>query len=183
MANSNLYNKLILGEIKETLNQVDQNTTEQLLKELVKSKAVFVAAKGRSAFVANGFSMRLNQLGKDSYVVGETSTPSIKEGESLLIVSGSGKTEHLHLLAKKAKEAHANVILISTQSDSAIASLASLVVELPAGTKYDETGSEQPLGSLFEQSTQIYLDSIVLNLMEILNVTESTMQDNHANLE
>lgn len=61
--------------------------------------------------------------------------------------------------------------------------MADSVIELPAGTKYDAEGSAQPLGSLFEQASQIFLDSLVLNLMEKLSVDEETMQQNHANLE
>ncbi|MGE7364616.1 6-phospho-3-hexuloisomerase, partial [Staphylococcus cohnii] len=43
--------------------------------------------------------------------------------------------------------------------------------------------SAQPLGSLFEQAAQVFLDSLVLDLMNELNVDEETMQSNHANLE
>ncbi|MCT2342268.1 6-phospho-3-hexuloisomerase, partial [Staphylococcus aureus] len=56
-------------------------------------------------------------------------------------------------------------------------------IVLPAGTKYDEQGSAQPLGSLFEQASQLFLDSVVMGLMTEMNVTEQTMQQNHANLE
>ena len=100
-----------------------------------------------------------------------------------MIVSGSGSTVHLKLLAQTAKDIGAKVILISTKEQSPIAEIADDVIVLPAGTKYDEKGSEQPLGSLFEQSTQIYLDSIVMDLMEQLNVSETFMQNKHANLE
>ncbi|MGJ5705946.1 6-phospho-3-hexuloisomerase, partial [Staphylococcus equorum] len=41
----------------------------------------------------------------------------------------------------------------------------------------------QPLGSLFEQASQVFLDSIVLDLMTKLKVDEEAMQQNHANLE
>lgn len=57
------------------------------------------------------------------------------------------------------------------------------MIELPAGTKHDAEGSAQPLGSLFEQASQILLDSLVLDLMKELDVSEETMQQNHANLE
>ena len=48
-------------------------------------------------FVSNSFAMRLNQLGKNAYVVGESTTPSIKEHDLFIIISGSGSTEHLRL--------------------------------------------------------------------------------------
>ncbi len=43
--------------------------------------------------------------------------------------------------------------------------------------------SAQPLGSLFEQSSLLFLDSVVLGLMDTFNIDEETMQQNHANLE
>ncbi|MBF0795645.1 6-phospho-3-hexuloisomerase [Staphylococcus lentus] len=183
MANKMSQYKLILSEIEHTLNKVDEQKNIKFLDEILKANAIFVAAKGRSSFVANSFAMRLNQLGKRSYVVGETTTPSIQEDDLLLIVSGSGKTAHLQLLSEIANQAKANIILISTQSESKIAELSKEVITLPAGTKYDEKGSEQPLGSLFEQSSQIFLDSIIMELMKEINVSETTMQNNHANLE
>ena len=57
--------------------------------------------KGRSGYVANSFAMRLNQLGKDASAIGEATTPSIKEHDLLMIISGSGSTEHLRLLVKR----------------------------------------------------------------------------------
>ena len=57
------------------------------------------------------------------------------------------------------------------------------MIALPAGTKYEAEGSEQPLGSLFEQSSLIFLDSVVIGLMDAFNINEEAMQDNHANLE
>ena len=42
------------------------------------------------------------------------------------------------------------------------------MIALPAGTKHEAEGSEQPLGSLFEQSSLIFLDSVVIGLMDAL---------------
>ena len=56
------------------------------------------------------------------------------------------------------------------------------MITLPAGTKHEAEGSEQPLGSLFEQSSYL-LDSVVIGLMDAFNINEEAMQDNHANLE
>ena len=73
--------------------------------------------------------------------------------------------------------------VLSTNAESPIANLAETVVELPAGTKHDVEGSKQPLGSLFEQASLIFLDSVVLPLMDAFHISEKTMQENHANLE
>ncbi|UXU54727.1 6-phospho-3-hexuloisomerase [Staphylococcus agnetis] len=175
--------QLILNEIEQTLNSVNPESAQQFEQQVIDAPTVFVSGKGRSGFVANGFAMRLNQLGKKAYVVGESTTPSIQKGDVFVIISGSGSTTHLKLLAEKAKEVEADVLLITTKPDSAIGQLANLAIELPAGTKHDAEGSDQPLGSLFEQSAQLFLDSLVLNLQTRLNISEETMQHNHANLE
>ncbi|MGZ9456195.1 orotidine 5'-phosphate decarboxylase / HUMPS family protein [Staphylococcus epidermidis] len=70
----------------------------------------------------------------------------------------------------------ADVVLLTTKFDSAIGEIADTVVELPSGTKHDADGSDQPLGSLFEQSSQIFLDSVIIGLMDQLDVDKTTMQ-------
>lgn len=175
--------QLILNELETTLGHIKDDEVEALQQKILDANAVFVSGKGRSGFVANSFAMRLNQLGKTAHVVGESTTPSIQDGDVFLVISGSGSTVHLKLLAEKAKEVGASVVLITTKPDSAIGTLADLSIELPAGTKHDAEGSQQPLGSLFEQSALIALDSLVLNLQEALSIDEKTMQQNHANLE
>ncbi|AYU56274.1 6-phospho-3-hexuloisomerase [Staphylococcus debuckii] len=174
---------LILDELKTTLSNVKDEDVENFEQAVKDAKHVFVAGKGRSGFVANGFTMRLNQLEQPAFIIGGITTPSIHEGDLFIVISGSGSTEHLRLLAEKAKGEGAKVALITTQPDSKIGELADTVIELPAGTKYDAEGSEQPLGSLFEQSAQLFLDAVVLDFMQDFNIDETAMQENHANLE
>lgn len=175
--------RLILDELDHTLSHVKDSEAKTFLTQVIEANQIFVAGKGRSGFVANSFAMRLNQLGKYAHVVGESTTPSITKDDLFVVISGSGSTEHLRILTEKAKSVGAEVVLLTTSPNSAIGKLANAVIELPAGTKYDAEGSTQPLGSLFEQASQILLDSIVLDLMSELNVDEETMQQNHANLE
>jgi 6-phospho-3-hexuloisomerase len=174
---------LIVKELENTFSQLENNAYQSFGESVTQATRVFVAGKGRSGFIANSFAMRLNQLGKVSYVVGETTTPSISSNDLFIILSGSGSTEHLRLLAEKANSIGAQVALITTKSDSKIGQLSDLSVILPAGTKHDAEGSMQPLGSLFEQSSLMFLDSVVLGLMSEDDIDETTMQQNHANLE
>ena len=178
MSEFNNY-RLILEELD---SQVDNTEYERFANDVIGADRIFTAGKGRSGFVANSFAMRLNQLGKNAYVVGESTTPSIKEHDLFIIISGSGSTEHLRLLAEKAQSEGAKIVLLTTNAESPIGNLAETVVELPSGTKHDE-GSKQPLGSLFEQASLIFVDSVVLPLMDAFHISEKTMQENHANLE
>lgn len=175
--------ELIHRELEQTLSQVDEEAIRQFEQAVLNAEAVFVTGKGRSGFVANGFAMRLNQLGQKAHVVGETTTPSIQKGDLLVVISGSGSTTHLKLLADKAHEVGAMIALVTTKADSEIGERAEVTLVLPAGTKHQSEGSAQPLGSLFEQSAQLMLDGVVLDLMSALDINETTMQNNHANLE
>ena len=147
MSEFNNY-RLILEELDSTLSQVDNTEYERFANDVIGADRIFTAGKGRSGFVSNSFAMRLNQLGKNAYVVGESTTPSIKEHDLFIIISGSGSTEHLRLLAEKAQSVGAKIVLLTTNAESPIGNLAETVVELPAGTKHDVEGSKQPLGSL-----------------------------------
>lgn len=144
MSEFNNY-RLILEELDATLSQVDNTEYERFANDVIGADRIFTAGKGRSGFVSNSFAMRLNQLGKNAYVVGESTTPSIKEHDLFIIISGSGSTEHLRLLAEKAQSVGAKIVLLTTNADSPIGNLAETVVELPAGTKHDVEGSKQPL--------------------------------------
>jgi 6-phospho-3-hexuloisomerase len=44
-------------------------------------------------------------------------------------------------------------------------------------------GSQQPMTTLFEQATQIYLDSVVLDLMVMMSVSADEMELRHNVIE
>ena len=125
MSEFNNY-RLILEELDATLSQVDNTEYERFANDVIGADRIFTAGKGRSGFVANSFAMRLNQLGKNAYVVGESTTPSIKEHDLFIIISGSGSTEHLRLLAEKAQSVGAKIVLLTTNADSPIGNLAEI---------------------------------------------------------
>lgn len=80
--------RLILDELDHTLSHVDDTSYERFANDVVGADRIFVAGKGRSGFVANSFAMRLNQLGEHAYVVGESTTPSIKSTTFSLLFLG-----------------------------------------------------------------------------------------------
>jgi len=82
----------ILEEISRTIDLGELEKTEELLEALTQAKRVFVAGAGRSGLMVRSFAQRLMQIGIDTYVVGETTTPEIHDGDLILIGSGSGRT-------------------------------------------------------------------------------------------
>ena len=114
--------KLILEELDHTLSHIQDEQYDRFANDVNGAQRIFTAGKGRSGFMANSFAMRLNQLGKEAFVVGESTTPSIKEHDLFVILSGSGSTEHLRLLVK-AQSLGAKVVLLTTDPDSPIGEL------------------------------------------------------------
>lgn len=74
---------LTVKELESTFSHLEDNDYQSFEESVTQAPRVFVADKGRSGFIANSFAMRLNPLGKLSYVVGETTTPSISSNDLL----------------------------------------------------------------------------------------------------
>ena len=159
------------------------------------NKKILVVGVGRSGLVGRAFAMRLRHLGARSYVVGETITPSVEEGDLLVAISGSGSTQIVVAAAEAAKKMKAKVAAITTYYDSPLGRLADLVVFVPGRTKLasmDDYFARQilgiheplsPLGTLFEDTSMVVLDSVVAELMKRLGKNESELARRHANIE
>jgi hexulose-6-phosphate isomerase (EC 5.-.-.-) len=159
------------------------------------NRKILVVGVGRSGLVGRAFAMRLRHLGARSYVVGETITPSVEEGDLLVAISGSGSTQIVVAAAEAAKRMKAKVVAITTYYDSPLGRLADLVVFVPGRTKLasmDDYFARQilgiheplsPLGTLFEDASMVVLDAVVAELMKRLGKNESELARRHANIE
>ncbi len=158
-------------------------------------RKVLVMGAGRSGLVGKAFAMRLLHLGYNSYVLGDTIVPSVRRGDVVVAISGSGKTKLIVTAAEAAKQVGATVVAITTYPDSPLGRLADLVVKVPGRTKHsrlDDYFARQilgiheplaPLGTLFEDTALVFLDGVVYALMERLRVSEDEMRSRHANIE
>lgn len=186
MNTTDLTNR-ILDELRQTLHQVSGQSCAALADSILAARRIFVAGAGRSGLMVKGFAMRLMHLDLTAYVVGEMVTPSIGPGDLLVIASGSGATESLVSMAKKAKQIGSSIALVSIFPQSPIGSLADHTVHIPAptpkGSGENNARSIQPMGTLFEQSLLLTLDMVILLLMEKKAADSSGMFALHANLE
>ncbi|MCC6054626.1 MAG: 6-phospho-3-hexuloisomerase [Thermosphaera sp.] len=166
-----------------------------LLNARKEGRRIFVVGAGRSGLVAKAFAMRLTHMGFDVYVIGETITPPMRRDDILLAVSGSGRTKTVVAVAETARSIGARVVAITTYPDSPLGRVSDLVVRIPGRTKLaveedyivrQVRGLHEPLaplGTLFEVTTMIFLDGIVVELMHKLGITEEEMKEKHANIE
>lgn len=180
------YAQEILRELQHSLSQLKTQEAEQMAQLLLHSKKIFLAGAGRSGLMGRAFAMRLMHVGKEAYVVGETVTPGIEEGDVLVLGSGSGETKGLVAMAKKAKSLGASVIVVTITPGSTLGGLADYTVQLPGASK-DQAGDSrqtiQPMASLYEQTLLLFYDAVILRLMELTGQTTSQMFGKHANLE
>ena len=142
-----------------------------------RSRRWFCSGQGRSGLVARMAAMRLMHVGFDAHAVGETTAPSIAEGDGLVIISGSGETPVTLHLARLARDYGARMLAITTRADSTLAGLADVVIEVPTA------GTRQFGGSLFEQSALLLLDALILDLTDDDPHAHAAMHARHANLE
>ncbi|HHX07674.1 MAG TPA: 6-phospho-3-hexuloisomerase [Erysipelothrix sp.] len=181
------YATTVLKELNQTLLSVEDQKVQEFVELIDQAQEVFCAGAGRSGFQVKGFAMRLMHMGLNSYVVGETCTPNIKDDGLLVICSGSGETKSLVNHAQKAKEVGAKIALITINPESTIAKLADVVIEIsapsPKSAKEGQIKTIQPMGSLFEQSEGLLMDLSVLLLMDKRQMTSETMFGRHANME
>ncbi|MBE2294960.1 MAG: 6-phospho-3-hexuloisomerase [Phycisphaerales bacterium] len=181
------YAAEVVKELGWTLSHIPASDAEQLAEKIISANKILVAGAGRSGLAMKAFAMRLAHMGLEAYVVGETITPNFAQGDLLLIGSGSGETGSLISMAEKAKKIGGNIALITILLESSIGQLANITVKIPAPTP-KATGAEswtsiQPMGSLFEQSLLIFLDIVILKLMEEMTNDSANMFKRHANLE
>jgi len=172
----------IMQEIHGVLGNVKAEELRSAAAIFSKDRRVFVDGEGRSGLMAKGFAMRLMHLGYTVYVIGETITPAIKEGDLLVCVSGSGCSSSVVGNALKAHEKNIEILAFTSKEASPLGEIASVLVLVP-GTIRSEQGesrtSIQLLSSLFDQSIHIVLDALCLMISRQDNVSNETATKTH----
>jgi len=183
----------ILENANKAIDNINTESLERLLGSIINSKQVFVLGAGRSGLVLKAFAMRLVHLGIPAYVIGETITPRINDGDLLLIVSGTGETTSIVSSAQVIKNSGAYIGLITSYPDSTLGKMADVIVEVKGRTKYDsksyterqvteKTEAINPMGTLFETASLIVLDSMIVCLMRKMERNEDFLADRHSKI-
>ncbi len=179
-----LFMEQMAESIKKTTACLDNSQISAFFQQMLAAKRVYVAGAGRSGLISRAFAMRLLHLGFDVYVVGETVTPALNPGDTLVVFSGSGETHTMATFCRTVKELGGIICLITASPDSTISRIADCVVNLGDLTGYyrgdtstfevrQMTGQYRsvssafaPLGTLFETNALIFSDAVISALME-----------------
>jgi 6-phospho-3-hexuloisomerase len=168
----------IVNSIIKTL-EPDVEGTDKFVDIIIGSRKIFIYGVGRSGLIAKAFAIRLVQMGLEVYFIGETITPIVEEGHVVVIVSYTGETMSATQTANIVRRVGAKVVSITANNHSKLAAASNLVIEIHP-PKDDERKRLAPLGTVFENATLIYLDSIVATLMDKLGQSEGAMRKRHA---
>lgn len=176
------HRQLIIKKISSVLEATNSSYEAELTGMLDKASRIFITGAGRSGLVARFFAMRLMHGGYEVYIVGEIVTPSIREGDLFIVITGSGETETMIAFTKRAKKIGAKIVTISTKSKSTIADLSDLTIQIGTPDQYEKIPT-MPMGTTFELSTLLFLEAIVAHIISEKGIAEESMRATHANLE
>ena len=83
--------QVVVDELTKSIHTLSDQILVDFIKKINSHDRIFVYGTGRSGLMLKAFAMRLMQIGLSSFVVGETTTPSVQKGDLLIIASASDR--------------------------------------------------------------------------------------------
>jgi len=183
---TSLY-RTAVEELGAIVERIDDTAVDALCAQLATARRIVVYGCGREALQIKGFAMRMFHLGLPVAVVGDMTTPPLGASDVFLCASGPGETTTVLTLMKVAKDAGADVLLLTAQPSGSAARLADFTLVLPAQTMADDRGaaatSVLPMGSAFEGALFVLFEVMVLKLRDQVGATPEAMRERHTNME
>jgi 6-phospho-3-hexuloisomerase len=174
---------------------IDMASIDEFARMLNGANRIFVMGAGRSGLVAKSFAMRLMHIGYQVYVVGEIVTPAVASGDVVVAISGSGNTRTISEFGEICKKLSVGLVTVTSNKDSVLGRLSDLVVIVDSKYKLDNSKeymerqlsgnhkSLTPMGTLFELTAAVFLDSFIAKLMILKGVDEAALKKRHTVLE
>lgn len=188
--------KSIGEQLNDIVDLLDSESIKQMLQQILDAERIFVMGAGRSGLVAKAFAMRLMHLGFTVYVVGETTTPAVRENDVVIAISGSGETRSIVDLAKIVKDIDSKLVTVTSKKESTLGKISDVSMVLPSKTKSDSNAEGfleknlrgayknlPPLGTSFEIAALVFLDSVIVQLISLTGASEAELKSRHTNIE
>lgn len=162
-----VYEKIDVAELKKAENLIFSHFNMQI---------VGVGA-GRMGYSLQAFIMRLSHLGFNSYMLGDTTTPRIGEGDLVIVNSSSGETKSIVKYSEIAKSHGASIFVLTGGNNSSLERIADFTL------RYDPIESKQLMKTVYEQFTFLLFDKIAESLAVKVPLTREEIYENHSILE
>ncbi|MBO4836850.1 MAG: SIS domain-containing protein [Clostridia bacterium] len=170
---------MMLEQLNGVYKTIDPGAAASMAEAVDRYGRIFVYGGGRTGLMLKAFAMRLVQLGKTAYAVGETITPAIGAGDLLVVASASGSTPLACHFAETAKRGGADLYVITSPAPGRLSAVQAPQVTIDAPNKDTASSDRYPMGTLFEQALLLFLDDVVGHM----HGNAETMRAIHANLE
>ncbi len=182
--------RMAVEALKGVIEGFDYEKLQEIADIIDEGNNIFVVGRGRSRQTAMNFGERLAQFGKNVYVVGMPTAPSIKKGDVLVVSSGSGSTPTLVDFATTAKEVGAKCVLLCWNKDAAVSKINTatfIVSDVDRSKGYESTaGADAKIYSeiyaYYDYPTNIAFDTILTYIMQKNGLTREEVEANKANL-
>jgi 6-phospho-3-hexuloisomerase len=187
--------EMIAYHLLSVSRSMDMASIDEFARLLNEGNRIFVMGAGRSGLVAKSFAMRLMHIGYPVYVVGEIVTPAVTAGDVVVAISGSGNTRTIFEFGEICKKLNVKLITVTSNKDSSLGRISDLLVIIDSISRLDYnkeymerqlSGNHQsmtPMGTIFELTTAVFLDSFIAKLMVEKGVDEAALKKRHTVLE
>jgi 6-phospho-3-hexuloisomerase len=175
-----------LGDLATVFERLAPGAEDGLVDAIVAAKRIALYGAGREGLQIDGFAMRLAHMGRDAHLVGDMTTPPVGPNDLLIVSCGPGASNVGDALIRVAREAGANIAVVTAQPQGRTPASADVLFTIPAQTMASDRGgglSVLPMGSLFETAQMILFELVILKLRDGLGETAETMRARHTNLE
>jgi 6-phospho 3-hexuloisomerase len=163
----------------DAVGAIPPETVAAAVERLLRAPSVFVYGAGRSGIIGRAFAMRLVQIGRSSYVIGESVTPIVRAGDTVVILSAAGESYSSIQTANIVRREGAELLVLTARRGSKIAHAASLLISFQFPEE-PERLVLAPLGTLFEAAAHQFLDGLIAEMMRVRGETEESMRRRHA---
>lgn len=143
---------------------------------------IFLAGAGRSGFVAKSFAMRLMHLGFYVYVFNETIAPPVRDGDIIIIISKSGKSNSITQIVEDSKIDNVKFLAVcgNTESELAQKADARIVIDSLPQTlvRLEDNDVKEFMETLPRALINFESDEVVRGKIESLPKKSADLSDN-----
>jgi 6-phospho-3-hexuloisomerase len=169
----------IARRVTEAVAAIPADRIERAVEILLTSPEIFVYGAGRSGIIGRAFAMRLVQAGLAAFVIGESTTPIVRPGDAVFILSGQGESQSSIQTANIVRRVGAQLIVLTGRATSKLAHTANLSIPLEF-PEDPERAELAPLGTLFESASLQFTDALVATILRRRGESEASMRQRHA---
>jgi 6-phospho-3-hexuloisomerase len=165
--------------VSDAISRIPPEVVQKSVDILLKAPEIFVYGAGRSGIIGRAFAMRLVQVGLAAFVIGESTTPIVRAGDAVFILSGRGESQSSIQTANIVRREGAQLVVLTGRATSKLAHAANLAIplEFPEDAERPELA---PLGTLFESASLRFTDALVSAIMKARGESEESMRRRHA---